>query len=434
MRRFSESLALGFSLMLSLALRVSLVLFLRCAFPSSYLFRCALPSSYLLRCVLPSSYLLRCVLPSSYLLRCVLPSCVAFYPLLALHLTLPSCFCVAPYPRVSALRATLLFLNCVACYPLVALRLSSSVCATCLSIVVRLRVPFLIFLSRYRSFPYLFSISPFLSPISYLPSSISYLLSSPLSHISPPISYPPPLSHILPPYPISPSLSPIPYLLSSSPIPYLLPSPLSHISFPLPYPISPFIPHILSPPTLSPFLSSPYLISTSPPISFSLIPRISFPLLPYLLSFPLLSPYPKPSGRHCSPARWTSRPRWCNAQECMERPMSVYIRVYTFARPSPASSAVSSLSGVGGSPWSRARARIYYLIVSNHVKKASKFSFVVYFSKKGNTKNHFGNIFFTCSIEFFSMLMCGCVGGSACTQISCAFCKYESAFEYSPVL
>ena len=421
--------------MLSLALRVSLVLFLRCAFPSSYLFRCALPSSYLLRCVLPSSYLLRCVLPSSYLLRCVLPSCVAFYPLLALRFipflrcTLPSCFCVAPYPRVSALRATLLFLNCVACYPLVALRLSSSVCATCLSIVVRLRVPFLIFFSRYRSFPYLFSISPFLSPISYLPSSISYLLSSPLSHISFPHLYliSPPLFHILPPYPISPSLSPIPYLL-----PYLL-------SFPISFPLLPYLlfshpPYLLSSPPLSSFLSSPYLISTSPPISFSLIPRISFPLLPYLLSFPLLSPYPKPSGRHCSPARWTSRPRWCNAQECMERPMSVYIRVYTFARPSPASSAVSSLSGVGGSPWSRARARIYYLIVSNHVKKASKFSFVVYFSKKGNTKNHFGNIFFTCSIEFFTMLMCGCVGGSACTQISCAFCKYESAFEYSPVL
>ena len=77
--------------------------------------------------------------------------------------------------------------------------------------------------------------------------------------------------------------------------------------------------------------------------------------------------------------------------------MSVYIRVYTFARPSPASSAVSSLSGVGGSP---GRARIYYLIVSNRVKKASKFSFDLFFQKK-NTKNHFGNIFFTRSIEFF---------------------------------
>ena len=142
------------------------------------------------------------------------------------------------------------------------------------------------------SLPYL--ISPFLTPISYLPSPISYLLPSPLSHIS--------------------SLSPF-----SSPLLYLFISP--------------------------PFLSALYLLSSHP---------LSFPLLPHLfhLSFPFLfSPYPNHQDGIIVLPGGTSRPRWCNAQECMERPMSVY----TFARPSPASSAVSSLSGVWGSPWSCAR-------------------------------------------------------------------------------
>ena len=125
-----------------------------------------------------------------------------------------------------------------------------------------------------------------------------------------------------------------------------------HISFPLPYLISLFLTPI------SYLTSSPLSqISSLSPLPFVSALSISFPRLPhlFLLSFPLLSPYPKPSGRHCSPARWTSRPRWCNAQECMERPMSVY----TFARSSPISSAVSSLSRVGDPP-GRARARILY--------------------------------------------------------------------------
>ena len=375
MSRFSESLALGFSLVLSLALRVSLMLFLRCAFSSFYPLRCVLPSSYLLRCVLSPS-------------------------------------CVAPSPRVFALRVTLRFLNCVACYPLLALRLASSVCASCLSIVVDLRVSFLIFFSRYRSFPNLFSISPLLSPISYLPSPISYLLTSPLSHIFPPLFH---ISFPLP-YPISPP-SPL-FHLASSIFSYLLLFSPPSISFPppiffplIPYPFL-FSPYFLFSPRVCPFLSSPI-----------------FFISPFLFSLPIPS---HQDGIVVLPGG-ISRPRWCNAQECMERPMSVYIRVYTFARPSRASSAVSSLSG-WGVPLV-ARARIYYLIVSNHVKKASKFSFDFNFCRKrNNKKNHFDNIFFTCSIEFFTMPMCGCVGGSACIQISCAFWKYESALEYSPML
>ena len=149
-------------------------------------------------------------------------------------------------------------------------------------------VSFLIFFSRYRSFPAI---------------SFSYLLSSPLSHIFPP------LSHISFPHPylisslISPSLSRIPYLL---PLPYPMsprypispPSPLSHISFPLPYPhisfpISfPLLPNLLSPSSQSPF-------------SFSLLPNLlSSHSLTLFLSFPPVSPYSKPSGRLCSPARW----------------------------------------------------------------------------------------------------------------------------------
>ena len=358
---------------------------MRCAFPSSYLFRCALPSSYLLRCVLPSSYLLRCVLPSSYLLRCVLPSALRFIPFL--RCTLPSCFCVAPYPRVSALRVTLLFLNCVACYPLVAFcRLpfaphvyrSLFVCVflslfpypypiSLTSPLSRISLyhfisPFLLFLS---------ALSPFLIP--YVPSFLSapiYLLSSSLSHISFPL-----------PYPISPSLSPIPYLL---------PSPLSHISS---FPISFSYPK-------SPFHFSPYLLFSNPP---------------YLLSFPLLSPYPKPSGRHCSPARWTSRPRWCNAQECMERPMSVYIRVCL----STIASIVRCVVAIGGGEVPLvARARISLSIVSQSRKEGEQiFIRSLFFQKKKYNKIILDNIFFTRSIEFFvAMLKCGCVEGNTCTH------------------
>ena len=46
--------------------------------------------------------------------------------------------------------------SCVAPFRALALRLSSFICASCVSIVFRLRVSFLVFLSRYRSF----SLSP----------------------------------------------------------------------------------------------------------------------------------------------------------------------------------------------------------------------------------------------------------------------------------
>ena len=335
--RFSESIALGFSFVLSLALRVSLVLFLRCALSSFYPFRCAFPSSYLFRCALPSSYLLRCVLPPSYLLRCVLS---------------PSW--VPPYPRVFALRVTL-FLCC-------AFRLSFAPFAYRSLLVC-------VFLSLFSfsvivRFPYHLFISPFLSPISYL-------LSSPLSHIFPP------LSHIS-------SRSPIPYLL---PLPFLISPFLSPFSSPLPSP--PLSLHISSFPLrapfpflpISPFLSSP-ILSSSPPISFSTLP---YPLSSHPPSFssPFLFSLPIPSdhdGIVVLPGG-TSRPRWCNAQEWMERPMSVYIRVYTFARPSPASSAVSSLSGVGDPP-GRARARILYYCKQSRKEGKQIFIRILFFQKK----------------------------------------------------
>ena len=73
------------------------------------------------------------------------------------------------------------------------------------------------------------------------------------------------------------------------------------------------------------------------------------------ISFPLLSlPIPSHQDGFVVLPGGISRPRWCNAQECMGRPMSVY----TFARPS---SAMSSLSGSGGFPWSRARGYILRL-------------------------------------------------------------------------
>ena len=168
--------------------------------------------------------------------------------------------------------------------------------------------------------------------------------------------------------------------------------PLSHISFPHPYLIS-SLPYLISL-FLTPisYLPSPisYLLP-SPPLSLHIS---SFPLLPYPLSspslslfhisFPLLSSLPIPSyqdGFVVLPGG-TCRPRWCNAQECMERPMSVYIRVYTFARPLPASSAVSSLSGVGGFPWSRARARISYYCKPTRKEGGQIFIHSLFFQKK----------------------------------------------------
>ena len=282
-----------------LAFRLTLVLFALCFIDLRYV----LPSSYLLRCVLPSSYFLRCVLPSHYLLRCVLPSssCVA------LRLTLLRCACRLPF-------APLVYRSLFVC---VFLSLLS------LPVIVRSSICF------------------------------PYLLSSPPSHIFPTLSHIfPPLSHISFP-PVSHFSFPHPYLISpSSPLSHIFP-PVSHFSFPLPY----FISLSLS---RTPYLLPSPLSHIFPPvshISFPLIPRISFPLIPYSLS-PLVSlPIRSHQDGFVVLPGGTSRPRWCNAQECMERPMSVYIRVYTFARPSPASSAVSSLSGVGGPP-GRARARI----------------------------------------------------------------------------
>ena len=84
--------------------------FLRCAFPSSYRLRCAFRSCYLLRCAFPCS---SCVAPCRVLLALRL---AVFF----LRCAFP-CSCVAP------------------CGVLLALRLSFFVCASCLSIVFRLR-------------------------------------------------------------------------------------------------------------------------------------------------------------------------------------------------------------------------------------------------------------------------------------------------------
>ena len=206
------------------------------------------------------------------------------------------------------------------------------------------------------SFPHPYLISS-LSPISYLPCPLSHIF-PPLSHIFPSLSHIfPSLSHIFP------SLSHISFPL----LPYLLSPPFlsSPISFPLlPYLLS-LLPYLLSPPPLSLFLPSPIYPLFSP-----VSPFLSFlPIPSHQDGFVVL-----PGG--------TSRPRWCNAQECMERPMSVY----TFARPSPASSAVSLLSGVGGPP---DRARAYILTDCKQLRKESEQIFIrsLFFQKKKYKKS-----------------------------------------------
>ena len=104
-----------------------------------------------------------------------------------------------------------------------------------------------------------------------------------------------------------------------------------------------------------------------------------------------------------------------------------------------------------GPPWTRAYAKakqqragpLRCRGVSNHhhhrsglcAKEGEEFFVRILFKKKKRKKkrNYFDNMFFTCSIEFFTIPTCLCVGGNTCSQISCAFCKYESAFEYSPM-
>ena len=229
----------------------------RCALPYSYLLRCALPYSYLLRCALPYSYLLRCAFPSScscvvpsllLFLRCALPSCcscvvpcprlifcvppcprfircVASYPDLMSFVAPCGRFipCVGPLPRVVlalclslllflALRVTLFFLrcvlpssscvalrcvlpySCVSSFPSLEFRLSSFVCASCLSIVVALRVLFLIYfpvvVRFHLSLSYLLSYLP-LSP--FISSLISFHL---LLYLSPCLSYPTSFSYL----------------------------------------------------------------------------------------------------------------------------------------------------------------------------------------------------------------------------------------------
>ena len=375
-----------------LPLRVSIVL--------SFPLRLALVLSFALRLTL---VFLRCVLPSS--------SWIALRVTLLLR-----CACRLPFaPHVYRSLFVCVFLSLFSfpvivrspiCFPYLLSSLLSYLLSSPLSHI---------FLPLFHiSFPFPYPIS-LTSPLSHLPLSL-HISSFPLR----PISFP----HLLCTFfPLRPYLSPF-----LTPIPYLLPSPLSHISFPVSFPLLP------SPPISFPLLPSP-------PISFPLLPLspfLSSPVSPFLsspISFPFLFSLPIPShqdgivvlpGGLPGPGGVTHRSAWRGLWACT----FACTRLPDHRRHRPL---CRRYRGWGGPP-GRARARIYYIIVSNHVKKARKFSFVVYFSKKRDTKNHFDNIFFTCSIEFFTMLMCGCVGGNTCTQISYAFCKYESALEYSPIL
>ena len=286
----------------------------RCAFPSSYLLRYAFLSSYLLRCALFSFDVLRCALSSFDLLRCALSS----FDLL--RCVLPSYFLRCAFPSY-LLRCALSWfelLRCVLPSSCVALRLTLLLCVACCPPLLVLRCvlpsscvalrPTLLFLRCVAHYPPLLAlrVTLFLRCVeSYPRLALRLTLVASLPRL---------LSCV----------SPFVFLLRLLSIDrWLFPCFFPYFLFPLSF-VSPIS-------FISPFLSSP--------ISFS-----------YLRSSPPLSPYPKPSGRLYSPARWNFPLRWCNAQECMGRPMSVY----TFAWPSLASSAVSSLSGPGGSPWSRA--------------------------------------------------------------------------------
>ena len=153
----------------------------------------------------------------------------------------------------------------------------------------------------------------------------------------------------------------------------------------------------------------------------------SFSLSLFCIFSNLLSP-PKPSARLCSPARWDFPPRWCDAQERM----GAYERVHSYVHVCLTVAGIVRCVVAAGGRANPLVARVSRVVVSNCTQKARKLSFDFHFLKK-EKQNHFDNIFFTCSIEFFVAIKLECVRGNTLTLISSAFCKYESAFEYSPM-